>query len=225
MEDNYWINKWQTKDIAFHEQNINADLIAYIDKLNLKPGDSIFVPLCGKTKDMLWLAEKGFHVIGVELSPIACNDFFVELNITPHITKQSKFTKYQHKNIELLCGDLFNLTSADLPVIHAVYDCKALIALPSDLRNKYIDHIVNCVGEKIRILLLTRESSCQVKPPPFPVSKAEVDLLYGAYFDVQLLKCTSITDISERLVKKGYTEMTESVYLISEKSTSNLYRR
>jgi len=125
MKNNYWLDKWQENDIAFHEQNINADLIAYISELNLKPGDCIFVPLCGKTKDMLWLAEKGFHVIGVELSPIACNDFFTELNITPHITKQSKFTKYQYNNIELLCGDLFNLTSIDLPTIHAVYDCKA----------------------------------------------------------------------------------------------------
>lgn len=219
MEKNYWLNKWQTKDTAFHEKNINADLIAYVDKLNLKPGDCILVPLCGKTKDMLWLAEKGFHVIGVELSPIACNDFFAELNIKPNVTKQSEFTKYQYNNIELFCGDLFNLTSSDLPIIHAAYDCKALIALPPDLRKKYLDHIVDCTGTKIRILLLTIETSSQVQSPPFPVSKTEVDLLYGSYFDVQLLKCISITDIPEHLVKKGYTEMTESVYLISEKST------
>jgi thiopurine S-methyltransferase len=219
MENSYWLDKWQKNDIAFHEQDINADLITYIDKLNLNSGDYIFVPLCGKTKDILWLTEKGFHVIGVELSPIACNDFFAELNITPHVEKQSKFTKYQCNNIELLCGDLFNLTSSDLPIIHAVYDCKALIALPSDLRKKYIDHIVKCIGTKIKILLLTRETGCQVKPPPFPISKTEVDLLYGSYFDIQLLKCLSITDIPERLAKKGYTEMTESVYLISGKDT------
>lgn len=219
MENKYWLEKWEINDIAFHEQEINADLIAYIDKLNLNIGDYIFVPLCGKTKDIAWLIEKGFRVIGVELSPIACNDFFAELNVVPHITKQSKFTKYQYENIQLLCGDLFNLTSMDLPAIHAVYDCKALIALPSDLRKKYIDHIVNCVGTKIKILLLTRESSCQVKPPPFPVSKTEVDLLYGSYFYVQLLKRVCITDIPERLVKKGYTEMTEIVYLISQKAS------
>jgi len=219
MKNNYWLDKWQTNDIAFHEQDINADLIAYVNELNLKPGEHIFVPLCGKTKDMLWLADRGFHVIGVELSPIACSDFFAELNITPHITTQSKFTKYQYNNIELFCGDLFDLTNSDLPIIHAVYDCKALIALPSDLRKRYIDHIVSCAGTKIRILLLTRETNCQVKPPPFPVNKDEVNLLYSSYFDVELLKHLPITDIPERLVKKGYAEMTESVYLISEKST------
>jgi hypothetical protein len=45
-----------------------------------------------------------------------------------------------------------------------------------------------------------------------------VNLLYGSYFDIQLLKCVFTTDIPERLIKKGYAEMTESVYLISEKA-------
>ncbi len=218
MEDNYWLDRWEKNDIGFHEQNINANLLAYFDKLNLQIGDRIFVPLCGKSKDMLWLAEKGLNVVGVELSPIACTEFFAELNVTPTITQQANYTKYQYDNIELFCGNLYDLTSIDLPTIHAVYDCKALIALPPDVRKKYIDHIVKCIGNKVRILLLTRESSCQITPPPFPINKTEINLLYGSYFDVQLLNCVSLTNILERLINKGYAEITESVYLISEKS-------
>jgi len=41
VENKYWLDKWQTKDIAFHEQNINADLIAYINKLNLNVRQTI----------------------------------------------------------------------------------------------------------------------------------------------------------------------------------------
>ena len=216
MQNSYWLNKWQACDIPFHEAHVNADLITYINTLNLNRGDNIFVPLCGKTKDMLWLAEKEFNIFGVELSPIACNDFFSELNIKPRITQLAKFTKYQHSNIELFCGNLFDLTNIDLPPIHAVYDCKALIALPPDSRKKYYDHIINCIGTKIKILLLTRETTCQVQPPPFPISEEEVNLLYGSCFDVQLLKCSSLTNIPERLLKKGYIEMTESVYVMSE---------
>jgi thiopurine S-methyltransferase len=215
-EKEYWLNKWRSNDIAFHEQDINPDLIAYIHTLNLYSGDYIFVPLCGKTKDMVWLANEGFHVIGVELSPIACDEFFSEMNISPQITQQSKFIRYKHNNIELLCGDLFDLTKTDLPTIHAIYDCKALIALPNDLRKKYVNHIMSCLGTKIKILLLTMESNCHVKPPPYSVNSNEIDLLYGNYFNVQLLKSESIRDIPERLVKKGYLEMRESVYLISE---------
>lgn len=214
MEKDYWLNKWQINDVAFHEKKVAADLIAYFDELHLQSGDRIFVPLCGKSKDMLWLAEKGFYVVGNDISPIACEDFFTELGITPQITEHSKFTKYQYNNIELFCGDLFDLTHDNLLDIKAVYDWKALIALPQKQRKKYLDHIVACLGKNIKILLLTRETSCNVKPPPFPITQEEVQALYGAYFDVKILKHQHSDNIPERLVKKGYTEMIEGVYLI-----------
>jgi thiopurine S-methyltransferase len=217
MENNYWYNKWRSQDIAFHEQNVNSDLIAYIHLLNLHPGDRIFVPLCGKTKDMLWLAKQGFYVIGVELSPIACNDFFAEMNVSPEITKLTKFTRYQHTNIELLCGNIFDLTPSDLPTVNAMYDCKALIALPSDVKIKYVNHIISCLNDNIKILLLTLESDCAVKPPPYPIDGAEVNELYGSYFDVQQLKSSIITEIPQRRLEKGFLQMKESVYLITSK--------
>lgn len=222
MEREYWLERWQSNDIPFHEQDITPDLVTYAHKFNLRPGDYVFVPLCGKTRDMIWLADKGFHVIGVELSSVACRDFFAELNVVPQITQQTKFTKYQYDNIELLCGDLFDLTDADFPTIQAVYDCKALIALPPDIRKKYAKHLVSCFGTKIKILLLTRETNCNINSPPFSVDSNEVKSLYGVNFDVTQLKHVSISDIPERLIKKGYTEMRESVYLLSEKiSTAN----
>jgi thiopurine S-methyltransferase len=216
MDNAYWLNKWEANDIAFHEKGTNPDLINYICELNLHPGDSVFVPFCGKSRDMLWLAEMDLNVIGVELSTIACNDFFSELNITPNIIQTTKFSIYQHENIKLFCGDLFDLTMTDLLSVKAVYDCKALIALPSDLRKKYIDHIISCTGRKIRILLLTRESHSIVSPPPFPIDKDELDLLFHPNFDVKQLKHLPISIIPERLVKKGYADIIEGVYLIAE---------
>jgi hypothetical protein len=41
MKNNYWLDKWQKNDTAFHEENVTADLIAYINELKLKPGDCI----------------------------------------------------------------------------------------------------------------------------------------------------------------------------------------
>ncbi len=34
-------------------------------------GRRVLVPLCGKTPDLLWLAEQGNEIVGVELSEIA----------------------------------------------------------------------------------------------------------------------------------------------------------
>lgn len=216
MKQKYWHEKWQTNDIGFHESTVSPDLVTYLPKLNLSAGNCIFVPLCGKSKDLLWLSAQGFRVIGVELSPIACDEFFTELNVIPRITRRASFIHYAHDNIELFCGDIFDLTAADFPPIHAMYDCKALIALSADTRRKYVNHLIQCLGTQIKILLLTRTTNCNVTPPPYSVDEAEINSLYRHSFkNIQHLKCAAAQDIPERLIKKGYTEMAESVYVIS----------
>ncbi|MFO1505908.1 MAG: hypothetical protein U1F23_02325 [Lysobacterales bacterium] len=46
--------------------------------LGVAPGARVLVPLCGKTLDMLWLAEQGLHVLGVDLAPLAIESFLHE---------------------------------------------------------------------------------------------------------------------------------------------------
>ena len=36
------------------------------------------MPLCGKSLDMVWLAAQGHEVLGVELAPLAVEQFFAE---------------------------------------------------------------------------------------------------------------------------------------------------
>lgn len=215
MKKNYWLHKWQQGHIAFHKEEVNAELIAHVAQLRLQPGDGILVPLCGKSKDLLWLAEKGYHVIGVELSSIACNDFFSEAKITPQITHTPQFIKYQYKQLEIWCGDFFALSPVDLPPIHAAYDCKALIALPPDMRKDYVNHLLHCAGRDSRFLLLSIESPDQVTGPPFPVNQAEINALYNSDFVIQQVKKEKVNNISEHLIQKGYKEMTDTTYLIS----------
>ena len=53
-----------------------------------RDGLSVFVPLCGKTLDMVWLCQQGHTVVGCELSEIAALDFFKE-NSIPYETRES----------------------------------------------------------------------------------------------------------------------------------------
>jgi len=214
MKNDFWLNKWESGDIPFHQEEINSNLINYFSKLNLQRDDHILVPLCGKSKDILWLSEQGLQVIGVELSPIACNEFFLELGINPTITRHNLFKIYQYNNIKVICGDFFALSRKDLPSIQAVYDCKALIALPLELRKKYIKHLISCVGDQVKILLVTIDTNDTVKSPPFPINPAEINLLFSDCFDIQKIKCEQVSAFSESLIQKGFTEIVESVYFI-----------
>lgn len=216
MEKDFWLKKWRNRDIGFHQQDVNPNLIAHLNKLKLHLGNHILVPLCGKSRDMLWLADKKFQVTGVELSPIACQDFFTELKVDAESTPLNTFTKSKYQNIELLCGDFFELNTKDLQPVHAIYDCKALVALLPEQRKKYVNHLVECFGTKIKILLMAMESSSNAKGPPFSLDREEVHALYGAHFKVTEIKREPVKQISERLAKKGFTDLTEVIYLMSE---------
>ena len=78
MKAEFWLQRWQNSEIGFHRDEVNPNLLEYIDALGLKTGDSVLVPLCGKSKDMVWLAQRGVNVVGVELSEIAIAAFFEE---------------------------------------------------------------------------------------------------------------------------------------------------
>ncbi len=87
MEPQFWLNKWQANETGFHRTRINSGLQQFWRTLALDPATPVFVPLCGKSHDMLWLADQGHPVIGAELSPIAVAQFFAETKLTPEIEK------------------------------------------------------------------------------------------------------------------------------------------
>ena len=216
MKRDFWLQKWEEGDIPFHQQDVNTDLIQYFSQLDLRKGEHILVPLCGKSVDLIWFAKQGLSVIGVELSPIACHDFFSEWGVEPIVTNHGSFTIYEYNHIKIFCGDFFELSTDSLPSIKGVYDCKALIALPPDVRQRYVKHLIACVGEHVKILLITLDTHDTVKSPPFPINQAEINMLYGGCFNIQRLKQETTRALSDNLIQKGFTEIMETIYLIKK---------
>src|SRR4030042_914462 len=83
MNPDFWLERWQRNEIGFHQPEINAHLQDFWGQLAVPAGGQVFVPLCGKSRDLLWLRARGHRVLGVELSPIAVRDFFAENALTP----------------------------------------------------------------------------------------------------------------------------------------------
>lgn len=183
MEHDFWHQKWQEGRIGFHQVQINPYLKKYWTQLALQGEEKIFVPLCGKTRDMLWLREQGHEVVGVELNESACSAFFEENNTVPQVRQLDKFTARCVDGIELLCGDFFALEQEHLGPIAAIYDRAALIALPFNMRKQYADHLSVLLPAGGKILLVTLEFAGDAGPP-FSVSAEEVVALFGERFDV-----------------------------------------
>ena len=78
MEADFWHNRWENNLTGFHLNEVNPHLKENWASMNMKSGTRIFVPLCGKSLDLIWLAEQGHQVVGVELSSLAIEAFYTE---------------------------------------------------------------------------------------------------------------------------------------------------
>src|SRR5665811_341557 len=136
-----WLQCWRDQRTDFNQKTVNQLLTRFWPSLDLARGIRVFVPLCGKSLDMIWLANQGHEVIGVELSPIAVRAFFRENRLQPARRQVGKFTLWKHGRLSILCGDYFSLTKGDLGHIDTVYDRAALTALPEDIRLLYVAHL------------------------------------------------------------------------------------
>lgn len=216
MDADFWQNKWKNNDTGFHENEVNKHLLNSWQKLELKKGDTVFVPLCGKSNDMLWLARQGFSVVGAELSPLGVEAFFRENNLEVSQTAYEKNTLWENDNIKIFCGNFFDLGADSLSNIKAVYDRGALIALPGEMRKRYVQHLLRVLPKNFNSLLLTLEySQKEMKGPPFSVSEEEIETLFGVNKKVTLLHKKGILKDFPRFMELGLTSLYEKVYFLS----------
>jgi thiopurine S-methyltransferase len=211
MNNEKWLERWQKGQIGFHELDVHALLVTYLPTLGLTPGDTIFVPLCGASVDMNYLLELGYRVVGCEFSEIACRHFFAENNLSYTVTKQANFDCYAADNIRLYCGDIFQLTTAQLGKVAAIYDRAALIALDKPQRARYAKQL-HALMPTLNMLLITITHN-NSKGPPYCVEESEVQSLYAKQ-TTALLTTTRDTPTASRLEGDKMTNVQEHAFHI-----------
>lgn len=219
MDPHFWHQRWQRDEIGFHQGAYNTQLTRFWARVGAHPDSRVFVPLCGKTRDMLWLRNRGHPVLGVEVSPLAVAAFFNENGIAPCIDTIGAFRRYAGDGITLYCGDFFALSSADLHDIGAVYDRASLIALPPAMRIDYARHLMGILPADTPLLLVTLEyPEEEMAGPPFAVHETEVNSLYADRYRVTLLGRQDLLggpgQEGERWRSRGLTHMVEAAYLL-----------
>ncbi len=227
MEPKFWLSRWKAGEIGFHQKDFEPDLIEYFPKVS---PSKVLVPLCGKSYDMVWLAQQGHQVIGVELSAIACEAFFNEIIRQPYQKKISgEFTVYRGANYTLYCGDFFKIRPTDLAGVSLVYDRAALIALSPDLRRKYVSHLTALMESggvcgSLQMLLIAIEYPQDLaQGPPFSVSDAEVNELYRDAFQVNCVLSEEIPEISKGNPKFQNVRVFSRVYLLKKVDGSQFF--
>lgn len=213
MEPEFWHQRWQEGRIGFHQDKATPLMLKHWPSLDVAPGSRVFVPLAGKSLDMLWFAAQGYHVLGVELSRMAIEQFFAENELAYTITESPGARHYRAGNIELVCGDAFALDNALLAQCDAVFDRAALIALPPAMRVRYVRELYGRLPGRCKGLLITLEYPQHEKEgPPFSVVEDEVRALYGVDWQVETLERRDILAQQPQFVAEGVTALETVVY-------------
>ena len=213
MHSNQWLDRWKQDRIGFHEPVVNPYLVHYLPRFNLSPGDTIFLPLCGKALDIAWLAEKGFQVIGVELSEIAIGSFFEEHKMNYQKFESDRFVLYKSGNINLLQGDYFSLRAEDLSGCKLVYDRASLIAIDAEHRAQYCEHMRFITPDDTGMLLVTLDyEQALMEGPPYAVARHEVERHYQSHYAIEVMEQKEVIDERPRWRDQGLTSLTETVF-------------
>lgn len=211
MEPDFWHSRWQRNEIGFHEGKPNDLMVRYVSRLKLRPGARLFVPLCGKSADLIWLVDQGFRVAGVELSPIAVEQFFAEIQMTPEVSHAGRLVRYSVPGLVIDQGDFFDLTAEILGEIDAVYDRAALVALPPAMRQRYASHLTSITACAPQLLLSFDYDPASREGPPFSVPGAIVHELYDSTHKLSQLERTAIESL------KGARDVHESAWLLEKR--------
>jgi len=186
MQANFWHDMWARGVVGFHQAEMNAFLTHHWQKLGFRGDETILVPLCGKSLDMLWLAKQGHTILGVELSQKALDEFLTENAITAAPITHAHYCGYQLEQMRLLCGDFFHLSAEDCQDVQGAFDRAALVALPPEMRIQYVAHLRKILPKGMSYLIITMQyDQSRVQGPPFSVPEAEVRQLFAGVESIE----------------------------------------
>ncbi|HYD15040.1 MAG TPA: thiopurine S-methyltransferase [Hyphomicrobium sp.] len=219
MTPDFWIERWQKGDIGFHQAEVHDYLARYWPTLKLAPGSTIFVPLCGKSRDMVWLAAAGHKIVGVELSPLAVDDFFREQRMEADTRTIGSFVVRSDGPFTIWCGDIFELPAEALSDVAAVYDRAALVALPPSLQARYAQKLTEIVPASAPILLASLSyPEGEIAGPPFSTPLGRLASLFGGMHTISIAESRDGLEHSQNLKARGVTQLEEAVYVLRRKT-------
>jgi len=217
MEPGFWFERWRQGRIGFHQPQINHALREHWPQLALPAKTRVFVPLCGKSLDLLWLAERGHTVLGVELVEEAAQSFFAEHGLPAECQQAGDGVLYRSGPIELLCGDIFQTAPALWADCGAVFDRAALIALPPAMRPAYCRQVYGGLAPGYRGLLLTLDYPQALKDgPPFSVPDDEVRTLLANLATPELLRRHNVLEAEGKFASQGVKQLDELTYRLAD---------
>lgn len=210
ITNEFWLDRWKAGRIGFHQEGINLKLIEFWPAL--AKNSRVLVPLCGKSNDMIWLAEQGYEVTGVELSSLAVIQFLGDNDLS-YETHQEGDLKIHTVNgglsLRIIEGDYFQFSEKDFD---ACYDRAAMVAMPDSKRAEYVTHTLKRLSPSACVLLISLQYDGDTQGPPFSVAEESIPLLWGNR--IQKIASENLVQTNPQYKEQGHSTFDESVWRI-----------
>ena len=165
-----WEAAYRRGDTPWEKGKAHPALIDFLAENGPVAGD-ILVPGCGFGYDVRTLSTSANHVVGIDLAQFA-------------IGKAKSFTKVAQE--EYLLADLFTLSPEFESKFDIVFEHTCFCAIEPQTRVNYVEAIARILkpgGKMIAIFFLNPDHD--EDGPPYGVSRAELDELFGAHFSLE----------------------------------------
>jgi len=221
METEYWLKRWREGRTGWHRSEVMPLLAQHWPALDIPRGSRVLVPLCGKSLDMLWLAQRGMRVLGVDVSAIAIESFLAENHLHARTRGGADGTHYEITNapggeIEIINGDAFALDADAVAQCNAFYDRAALIAMPAPMRRRLVDELYAQLPAGSAGLLITLAyPGNEMEGPPFSVDDAEIHDLFDGRWQVDRLEYRDILASQPSFSEQGVSALHTGVYALT----------
>lgn len=219
MDFEFWDNCWQRESQPFHLAEAHTFLVKYVQQL-FSAEHKVFVPLSGKSLDLLFLEEQGFYPVGVEFNPKAVHKFIDENKLElEHKEWKSESGKplvcYQNQSMQVWLADFFDISNKHVGKFKQVYDRAAFIALPEPMRQDYANHLMSLLEDNATILLVTMDyDPDEMSGPPFHITLEEIKQQFPGGQTVELCRC-SLLDSHPRWKELQLSRLDEVLYKIT----------
>ena len=215
MHHDFWHERWRTGQTGFHQSIVHPLLERWWPSLDVPAGARVYVPLCGKSLDMAWLAGRGHPVVGSELSPIAIHEFFASARLVERLATDGDFVRHAAGAFEILEGDALALTPRLTGPLGGFFDRAALVALPPEMREPYFATLSALLPQGAHGLLIAFEYPQEMKGgPPFSVETTEIARLCSGRFSLRELERVDVLAVSPKFAELGIPALHEIAYAL-----------
>ena len=216
MHHDFWHERWLTGQTGFHQSTVHPLLERWWPSLDVPAGARVYVPLCGKSLDMAWLAGRGHP----------CRRQRTELDRDPRVLRRRRslveqqaadgdYIRHAAGAFEILEGDALALTPQVTGPLGAFYDRAALVALPPGMREPYFATLAALLPQGASGLLVAFEYPQEMKGgPPFSVETAEIARLCSGRFSLRELERVDVLAGNPKFAELGIPALHEIAYAL-----------